>query len=448
MSTFVGKELRKQREEKKLTLTQVSNDLFIRTTYLQAIENGRTEILPSAVQGRGFVRMYSDYLGLNSELILQAWDRPDEPFPPETNEKPAKIEHTQPQKTNLPETDSTGLNSKTGIGSEPVLTDDPVEVIFHEIGRELRNRRESLNLTYQDAEIHTLVREYYLKKIEDGEFEELPSTVQARGMLNNYASFLNLDVEKIMLQYADAIQLRSERKGKNVYGTNEKKSHSKQKPVKKVGRLKQFLTPDLFVGLTVMLGMAAIIIYSAVTISEFKGRAVGNTPDVSGEFLKQLSLVDNNLTLSPEPSSTPVAETNVAENGVDTTAVPGEADTILSGAIQVYIEANQRTFLRVLTDGKEVFTGRTIPGNTYPFDASEMIEITTGNAAAISVTYNQQRLGVLGDLGESLTLQFTGSLPVTPTPLNSLTPTSTYEPTYTPQPERQIPTVTITPYIP
>ncbi len=360
-----------------MTLTQASKDLFIRTTYMQAIENGRTEILPSAVQGRGFVRMYSDYLGLDTELILQAWDRPDVPFLPETNEKPAEIEHTQPKTAISTVTPSIEPSAKTGFESEPDLSDDPVEAIFHEIGRELRTRRESLNLTYQDAETHTLVREYYLKKIEDGDFEELPSTVQARGMLNNYASFLNLDVERIMLRYAEAIQMRSERKGKNAPGPKEKKAHLKQKPVKKAGKLKQFLTPDLFVGLTVMLGMAAIIIYSAVTISEFRAKAVENTPDVSGEFLKQLNLETTDLIFSPEPGSTPVAETEAAEAGNEITLVPGEEETVLSGAIQVYIEANQRTFLRVLTDGKEVFIGRTIPGNTYPFDASEMIEITT-----------------------------------------------------------------------
>lgn len=44
--------------------------------------------------------------------------------------------------------------------------------------------------------------------MEDGNFDALPSSVQARGMLNNYAAFLNLDVENIMLQYANALQLK------------------------------------------------------------------------------------------------------------------------------------------------------------------------------------------------------------------------------------------------
>jgi hypothetical protein len=53
-----------------------------------------------------------------------------------------------------------------------------------------------------------------------------------------------------------------------------------------------------------------------------------------------------------------------------------------------------------------VFKGRTLPGNSYPFDASELIEITTGNAAAISITYNQQRLGIMVKSVKIWTLQF------------------------------------------
>ena len=52
------------------------------------------------------------------------------------------------------------------------------------------------------SEAHTHVRKHYLELIEAGAFGELPSPVQARGMLANYAEFLNLDVDAILLYYA------------------------------------------------------------------------------------------------------------------------------------------------------------------------------------------------------------------------------------------------------
>lgn len=446
MSIYVGRELRKKREEKNISLTQVSEELFIRNTYLQAIENGRPEILPSPVQGRGFVRMYSDYLGLDVDAVLNAWDNPDTPFPFEIDALPPEIEHTQPRKSE----NQTGHQKITNNGNKVEPEPSDLEnTIFQEIGAKLCSRRESLKLTFDDAELHTLVRTYYLKKMEEGRFDELPSTVQARGMLNNYASFLNLDVEEVMLQFAEAIQHLSEKKKESLPGFRERKANPHQKPVKKAGKLKQFLTPDLFVGLTVLAGMAAIIIYSAVTISEFRTKSIKNTPDFRSEFIAQLRQEENIL---PTPSAgiieTPMINTVLTEPVTDVITPEGE-EALLTGAIQVRVEANQRSFLRVKTDGKEVYKGRTLPGNSYPFDASEVIEITTGNAAAISITYNQQRLGIMGDIGENLTLQFFSDMPpVTPTPLNSATPTATFEPTYTSRPASQTPTVTITPYIP
>ena len=38
--------------------------------------------------------------------------------------------------------------------------------------------------------------------------DELPSTVQTRGMLSNYATFLDLDVDALLLRFADALQAR------------------------------------------------------------------------------------------------------------------------------------------------------------------------------------------------------------------------------------------------
>ena len=379
--------------------------------------------------------MYSDYLGLDTEKLLRAWDGIGEA----TADGMAAIEHTQPQ------TPSPISSGTVGQAPEPEaeIELDPTQTIFHQIGLELRTRREALSLTYQDAENYTLVREYYLRRMEAGEFDELPSSVQARGMLNNYASFLNLDVEDTMLRYADALQLRSEEKAKRTSDPRERKKRAAQKPVRKAGKLKQFLTPDLFVGLLVLLGMGAIILYSAVTIADIRSRTVESTPDVREAFLEQLGDNDQTETPTIEPTGT-AAAVPVAGN-----LVPTADDSVqLTGAIQVYIEANQRAFLQVKSDGKDVFTGRTVPGNTYPFDAAELIEIITGNAAALTVTYNQQRLGILGNLGESLYLQFDGGVPITPTPLISPTPTNTFQPTYTEMPETPTPTLTITPYIP
>ena len=136
-----------------------------------------------------------------------------------------------------------------------------------------------------------------------------------------------------------------------------------------------------------------------------------------------------------------IAETEAA-------AEEESAEETSTSPVRIFVTANQRAYMRVTADGKEVFSGRTLPGNTYPFDAESLIELTTGNAAALSVVYNQQNLGTLGNLGQILTINFSPYIAATPTPQFSPTPTNTYEPTYTSMPETPLPTNTPTPYIP
>ena len=339
---------------------------------------------------------------------------------------------------------SGGLFSKKT--KEPEKKEDPEEKareLFKEIGDELAYRRKFLSLTWEDCESQTLIRSIYIETMENGNFEQLPSFIQARGMLNNYASFLGLDVDALMLKLATAIQLLSQKKNNR---TDDKK---KKKTTKKAGKMKKFFTPDLFVGVFVIVGIAAIIIYSAITITAYRNTVSTPTLDLG------VSLLDQFLETTRTPEFLPTASPTVI-SGLDAQnfeIIPNEPETeseeiLSSQPVQIFVNANQRAMMTVLADGKEVFSGRTIPGNTYPFDAENEIELRTSNGDALSVTYNQQNLGRIGKLGENITIIFSPFLAATPTPLFSPTPTNTLQPTYTPMPETPLPTNTPTPYIP
>ncbi len=68
--TALGKMLRQQRESLNLSLDDIERFTSIRTYYLQALENGNLEELPSVVQGRGMLSNYSNFLNLDTEKIL------------------------------------------------------------------------------------------------------------------------------------------------------------------------------------------------------------------------------------------------------------------------------------------------------------------------------------------------------------------------------------------
>jgi cytoskeleton protein RodZ len=95
----MGEILRQAREKQKKTLRHVADELCIRRSYLEAIENMDFENIPPAPYGTGFIRSYAQYLGLNSERILLSYRKSigavenDEPY--SNAEPPAapKIHH-------------------------------------------------------------------------------------------------------------------------------------------------------------------------------------------------------------------------------------------------------------------------------------------------------------------------------------------------------------------
>jgi cytoskeleton protein RodZ len=67
----VGTVLREKRESFRQDLDTVAGQLHIRLSYLKAIEDGRFKDLPGLTYASGFVRSYSDYLGLDGEEMVR-----------------------------------------------------------------------------------------------------------------------------------------------------------------------------------------------------------------------------------------------------------------------------------------------------------------------------------------------------------------------------------------
>jgi cytoskeleton protein RodZ len=67
----VGMLLREKREGFRQDLYTVAGQLHIRLSYLRAIEDGRFKDLPGLTYASGFVRSYSDYLGLDGEEMVR-----------------------------------------------------------------------------------------------------------------------------------------------------------------------------------------------------------------------------------------------------------------------------------------------------------------------------------------------------------------------------------------
>jgi len=83
-SEELGKALAEARIARGLTLHDVERDTRISSRYIQALEEGKLDVLPAPVYARAFMRTYSQYLGLNSATFVQRMPgaRPEPELPP------------------------------------------------------------------------------------------------------------------------------------------------------------------------------------------------------------------------------------------------------------------------------------------------------------------------------------------------------------------------------
>lgn len=71
----IGQLLRSEREKKKLTLQDVQKHIKIHPTYIRALEDDNYAVFEGKVHAKGFLRIYSKFLDLNTEELLALWRR-------------------------------------------------------------------------------------------------------------------------------------------------------------------------------------------------------------------------------------------------------------------------------------------------------------------------------------------------------------------------------------
>ncbi len=460
MSETIGQQLKQARLAKNLSLAKVVQATRIQAHYLEALEADDFSSIPSAAQARGFLKLYAEFLGLSLEEMSER-QRAASPSdllpapPPQAPSIPSEASRADPAPKERPrrkkaapaeETISAAADTKAETVSPPAANESSflVEVekpprsesrlsqsIFEEIGASLRKRRESLSISLSETEQHTYVRRHYLEALENGDLERLPSTVQARGMLSNYAHFLDLDVDAILLRYAEGLQIQLAERQPNI-------EPAEQKPAKRINLpplLRRYLSIDILVGVGLGILLLALIFWGS---NQMLRANAAITPQPTAPSILDV------LVASPE-STRPAMTGSPSAGGsaVPTENGPLPAITLPPAGtdpVQVVLVPSRSTWVKVTVDGKIVFEGRIAPGTAYSYSGKSQVEILTGDGAAVNIIYNQSNLGAMGTYGEVVDRIYTAGAILIPTatftPSPTITPTFTItpRPTSTPRP--------------
>ncbi|HPN96422.1 MAG TPA: DUF4115 domain-containing protein [Candidatus Moranbacteria bacterium] len=71
----LGEKLRKLRSDRRLALNEVSRVTRIQIGYLESLEAGDYDKLPADVYVKGFLRSYSEFLGVDEKIIIKLYEK-------------------------------------------------------------------------------------------------------------------------------------------------------------------------------------------------------------------------------------------------------------------------------------------------------------------------------------------------------------------------------------
>jgi hypothetical protein len=159
-------------------------------------------------------------------------------------------------------------------------------------------------------------------------------------------------------------------------------------------------------------GIIAIVGWVIIQLSAVRGDQLVQTPEATLG-----SAANTTPTAGPSPSFAPTLA-----------ATLGGGPAIPLDRVLLNITVTERTWARIVVDGKQEFEGQVEGGQVLQYQGQTSIQIIVGNAAAFKINYNGQDLGPLGGRGEIVERIYTTSGQITPTPTMTITPTDTQVP--------------------
>jgi cytoskeletal protein RodZ len=285
-----------------------------------------------------------------------------------------------------------------------------------DLGSELRAAREEQGISLDEAEVATRIRGRYLKALETNDWTALPTHVQARGFLRNYAIYLGIEEDRVTAWYgqlarsAGAVTRRLPAADASVRTTDEDGSVFRPRDIDIEGlsALPAWLSSDILIGVILAL-LVAVVGFALI-------RMVSDNADETSAGVT-----------TPSPGLTPVLTQALSQPTTGAGVSPGVATPASVtptfdasvGSVQLSLEATEHVWVRVTVDGTQVLEGILAPGAPQAWQGTQQILLETPNGAGLQAVVNGQPQGPLGERGQPITLAWgpTGLLPITPTPL-------------------------------
>lgn len=260
-----------------------------------------------------------------------------------------------------------------------------------EISQKLLQVRQEKSIRIEEVAAKTHIRLAFLQALEAGQFEELPEPVYIQGFIRRYADVLGLDGTALANTFTvnNIIPLHTN----NIINNDPQKS----------GKRPNIHIP-LFVPYVALLVLASIgLIY--VLNPKLIVESLANQ-------LNRVSIFKQKTAPSPASSSPAAASLAQQQNSVpaakeETVPSPAPSQSTINPNVEVTLELQDKSWLRVIVDGKTEFEGDLKKGERKTWTAKKQLTVRSGNAGAVLISVNKQAATPLGNQGAVKEVTFT-----------------------------------------
>jgi cytoskeletal protein RodZ len=258
-----------------------------------------------------------------------------------------------------------------------------------QLGARFREARETRGITLNEASASTRILLRYLQALEEGDFNQLPGDVYARGFIRNYAQFLGLSADEMILLY------RRERGAPT--------DRIKVVPAAVPPRTRSCLMPSAFVSffaILVLLGLFYLVAQAAglmrpptVAIGPTATAAVPTATQFPTATLQPSGTPPSPLPPAPTPTTDPAQP--VPSPSPATSPTPAlQAPLVVE--VRIAPNAARGSWMTVAVDGRTDFSGTLLANASKTFQAQREVFLHVGDASAVELIVNGQSRGLMG----------------------------------------------------
>ncbi|BAZ11030.1 hypothetical protein NIES4071_28540 [Calothrix sp. NIES-4071] len=270
---------------------------------------------------------------------------------------------------------------------------------LREIGAYLRKRREDKSISIDEIAVHTRIRPAFIQAIEEGNANSLPEAVFVQGFIRRYCDAIGIDGATLTANFGDVfLPVQTESEPQDIEKTQ-----------------------NLYIPLAVP--------YILLLVAAFLGLIYILVPRRGGESVAQnktnttqtaVSKTDSVVSRSSQPTLNPKIVTSLPPSkapALTSTPKTTPTPTIQAGSgVEVGVELQDASWIRVKVDGKTDFEGTLNKGDKKTWKAQKEVSIRSGNAGAVLVSTNKQPPAAMGPQGSVRDVKYTNETAATPTP--------------------------------